>query len=98
MAKCASAYESVLKIICARKGWKVKGSVDAANLLATILNNTGLEQFYKNPLQIVFIIRNEKSIAHGAGTQPREVSEYVANFAINSSASAIQFLVAAAMP
>ncbi len=93
VTKCASAYESVLKVICERKGWKLRGSGNATNLLTTVLNNTGLSQYYKNALQVVFIIRNEESTSHGAGSQPKNVPQHVAKYAISATASAIQLLV-----
>ena len=93
VTKCASAYESVLKVICERKGWKLRGSGNATNLLTTVLNNTGWSQYYKNALQVVFIIRNEESTSHGAGSQPKNVPQHVAKYAISATASAIQLLV-----
>jgi len=88
VAKCASSLESVMKIICIEKGWNKKPtSMDATALLSVILKNTSLEPFYKNPLQIVPIIRNENSIVHGAGPQPRIVTKHVASFVINSTAA-----------
>lgn len=94
VAKCASSLESVMKIICVEKGWNKKSaSKDATALLSVILNNSSLESYYKNPLQIVPIIRNENSIVHGAGPQPRIVTKHVANFVINSTAATILLLV-----
>ena len=94
VAKCASSLESVMKIICVEKGWNNKpASMDATALLSAILNNSNLEPYYKNPLQIVPIIRNENSIVHGAGLQPRIVTKHVANFVINSTAATILLLV-----
>ena len=62
VAKCASSLESVMKIICVEKGWNKKpASMDATALLSVILKNTNLEPYYKNPLQIVPIIRNESN-------------------------------------
>ena len=93
VAKCGSSFESVMKVICKRKGWNYSGEGEATKLLNTILPNTSLDPFYKNLLQLIPIIRNQKSSAHGAGPQPRVVSKHIANFVISSTASAILLLV-----
>ena len=93
VVKCESSFESVMKIICDRKGWTYSGEGEATKLLNTILPKTNLDSFYKKLLQLVPIIRNQKSSAHGGGSQPRVVERHIANFVINSTASAIQLLV-----
>ncbi len=91
VTKCGSALESVMKIICERKGWPTQRN--ASKLLNTVLSNTDLPEFLKQPLNQVAVIRNELGSAHGAGTQPREVSRHLAQYAINVTASAILLLV-----
>ena len=93
VAKCGSSLESVMKVICVRKGWSHPQNADATVLLKTILSPTNLEPFFKSHIQIILIIRNELSSAHGAGTQQRVISKHVANFVINSTASTILLLV-----
>ena len=93
VAKCGSSLESVMKVICKRKGWTFSGDGEAAKLFKTILSQTNLEPFYDKLLQLVPIIRNQKSSAHGGGSQPRVVHKHIANFVINSTASAILLLV-----
>ena len=91
VAKCGSAFESVMKIVCEQKGWTSQR--DAGKLLNTILSKTDLPNFLKQPLLQVATIRNELGSAHGAGTQPRKVSQHLAQYAINSTASAVLLLV-----
>ena len=91
VAKCGSAYESVMKIICKRRGWPMQN--DAAKLLGTIMIQTGLSQFLKQPLLQTAIIRNQLGSAHGAGTEPRTVSKSLAHYTINVTAAAILLLV-----
>ena len=93
VTKCASSLESVMKVICDRKGWSHPGNAEATVLLNTILPKTNLPPFFKNPLQLVSIIRNELSSVHGAGTQTRTIERHMANFVINSTASTILLLV-----
>ena len=93
VVKCGSSFESVMKIICARKVWSYNQTDTAAPLLDVIFSNTNLDSFFKQPLMLVATIRNRLSSAHGAGTQPRIVDRHVANFAINATAAAILLLV-----
>ena len=91
IAKCGSSLESVMKIICSRKGWPPRN--DAGKLLSIIISKTSLPEFFKKPLIQIAIIRNELSSSHGAGNQPRIVSKHVAQYTINVTASAILLLV-----
>lgn len=93
VAKCGSSLESVMKVICDQKRWSHPRNADASVLLKTILSHTNLAPFFKSHIQIIPIIRNELSSAHGAGTQQRVISRHVANFVINSTASTILLLV-----
>ena len=83
-----------MKVICVRKGWSHPQNADATVLLKTILSPTNLEPFFKSHIQIILItLRNELSSAHGAGTKQRDISNQVALFVINSTASTILLLV-----
>ena len=93
VVKCGSSFESVMKIICARRSWPYNQTDTAARLLDVIFPNTNLDSFFKQPLMLVATIRNRLSSAHGAGTQLRTVDQHVANFAINTTAAAILLLV-----
>ena len=96
VTKCGSAFESVLKIICEQKGWPVdRGS---AKLLKTVLRETNLPRFLNQPLNQTATIRNQLGSAHGAGAQPREVSKHLAQYTINSAASAILLLIEETKP
>lgn len=91
LTKCGSAYESVMKVICEQKDWPPQR--DAAKLLDNILSRTNLPRFLRQPLIQAAVIRNELGSAHGAGTEPREVTAHLAQYAINVTASAILLLV-----
>ena len=93
VAKCGSAFESVLKIICEKKRWPYQQTDTAARLLATVLSRTTLDPFFEQPLLLIATIRNRRSTAHGAGVQPKSVSPQVARFALNATATAILLLV-----
>ena len=96
VVKCGSAFESVMKIICKQKDWPVNG--EAAKLLNTVLRKTELPPFLKQPLILIATIRNELGSAHGAGTQPRRVTQHLARYTINLTASAIVLLVEETRP
>lgn len=93
LTKCGSAFESVMKIICDSKGWQYKQTDTASTLLTTIINKSGLESFFEQPLIIIATLRNRLSKSHGAGVAPKEVTQNYARYALNATAAAIVFLV-----
>ena len=93
LSKCGSSFESVMKVICDRKGWPYKQTDTASTLLSTVLPKTSLEPFFKEPLTLVATMRNRLSRSHGAGVQHRTVSKHVGQYAVNATASAILLLV-----
>ena len=93
VVKCGSSLESVMKIICDRKGWPYQQTDPAAKLLSQILPNSTLDTFFEQPIMLIATIRNRLGKAHGAGTQQKAVSRHVASYVINATASAILLLV-----
>jgi hypothetical protein len=93
VAKCGSSFESVLKVLCSKKGWSFSPNDTAAALLKTVLSHTNLEPFFKQPLILIATMRNELSAAHGGGTGVRSVGRHVAQYAITSTAAAIVLLL-----
>lgn len=93
LTKCGSAFESVMKIICDNKKWQYKQTDTASVLLTTIINKSGLESFFEQPLIIIATLRNRLSKSHGAGVSLKEVTHNYARYALNSTAAAIVFLV-----
>ncbi|HEX9665608.1 MAG TPA: hypothetical protein VGA95_03525 [Thermodesulfobacteriota bacterium] len=93
LTKCGSAFESVLKILCDRKGWLYKQTDNVSTLVKIFLDNTQLESYFEQLLMIVPTLRNRLSKSHGAGTVSKKVPQHIAQFAINSTASAILLMV-----
>lgn len=93
LTKCGSAFESVLKVLCARKKWPHSPTDTASPLLKTVIANSGLDSFFEQPLVLVATIRNKLSKSHGAGLMTRDVTEAKAEYAINATAAAILLLV-----
>ncbi len=93
LTKCGSAFESVLKIICARKKWPYSATDTASPLLKTVVANSGLESFFEQPLILIATIRNKLSKSHGAGPSSRQVTKAKAEYAVNATAAAILLVV-----
>ncbi|WP_254513862.1 STM4504/CBY_0614 family protein [Anatilimnocola floriformis] len=96
LTKCCSAFESVMKIICDKKGWPYQQNDTAKPLISTIITNTGLPTFFADPLTLIATLRNRLSKSHGQGTQPKSPDDFIARYAINATASAILLLHEAA--
>ena len=93
LTKCGSAFESVLKVICDRKGWPYKQTDTAKTLITTVISNTTLEPYFESVLTIIATLRNRMSSAHGAGTAVKEPAAHLAQYALNATASAIILIV-----
>ena len=93
LTKCGSSFESVMKVICDRKGWYYKQEDTAGALLRNICPRTALGSSFEQQLLIVPTLRNRYGNAHGKGTQQGDTPKHIAQFAINATASAILLLV-----
>jgi len=93
LTKCGSAFESVMKILCARKGWPYSQTDPASTLVKTVLGNTSLDSYFESTLMIIATLRNRLSKAHGAGTGSRNIPRHLARYALNATASAILLLM-----
>ena len=93
LTKCGSALESVMKVLCNEKGWAYNERDTASALGKIMIDRLGLDGYYEPVLMIVATLRNRLSRSHGAGTIDRSASRPVAEYAVNSTASAILFLV-----
>ena len=96
LTKCCSSLESVMKIICDKKGWQHDPKAKTGPLLKIVLPKLGLPPFFEQPLIVIASMRHTLSPSHGAGTKERRVDEYMARYALNASGSAIVLLVEAA--
>ncbi|WP_280326611.1 abortive infection family protein [Pseudomonas sp. BN102] len=92
VTKCNSSYESVMKVICGQKGFGYSQGDTTSKLLKIVMEKTGLEAFWEQPLLIIGTLRNRISTSHGAGEVEKVVPEHVAKAVINLTASAIVFL------
>ena len=95
LTKCCSSFESVMKIICDEKKWNYSQNDTAAKLIPNVVSNSGLDKFFEQPLLLIATMRNRLSTAHGGGTQSKNVEAHTAQFAVNTTGSAILMLVSA---
>lgn len=73
---CSSAFESVLKTICGKKGWKYDADKVTCDVLVDVCRKNGLfPPFYVELFKRVGTIRNKLGGAHGRGPTPLHVSE-----------------------
>ncbi len=89
LTKCASAFESVLKVVCDRKKWSYQHTDTASTLVRTILAKTTLGAYFEPLFLIVPTLRNKLGSAHGAGTATKLPPRHIALYALNATASAI---------
>lgn len=93
ITKAGSAYESVMKVILAKKGWTHDPTKAASHLVKAIVDNAPLDGGYNQVLLSVANIRNLASSAHGGGTTPRVAEEHHCQLTLNLAASAMLYLV-----
>ncbi|HCH1010210.1 TPA: hypothetical protein NKP47_001899 [Vibrio parahaemolyticus] len=89
VTKCCSAFESVMKVECKIRGIRLKGTETAGPLVSKLIEDTGLPTFFDQPMMLIATIRNKLGIAHGSGVEEKQVSENIALYSINATASAM---------
>ena len=98
---CLKSFESVMKVICDKRGWNRDENATAKRLLEIIFENGLIPEFMQSHFSGlratleagVPTVRNRLG-GHGQGEQPKKVPEYVASYALHLTASNIVFLVA----
>jgi hypothetical protein len=102
VADALKAFESTMKTICAKKGWKVQPTAQAKDLVAVMVERelipsyllshfTGLRSTLESGVPTV---RNRTS-SHGQGEEEHPVPEYIAAYAIHLTATNLLLLVRA---
>ena len=99
LTNCLKALESTLQKIIELRKWKMPSAPKFADLFAEVRNKglfpSSLSNHFgelKQFLQAVAVIRNEEG-AHGSGSMPNEVPEYLVAYQIHLTGSAIVFLI-----
>ena len=93
ITKCGSSLESVMKVICHQQGWPYNQNDTAGTLLRSIIPRTSLDSSFEQQLLVVPTVRNRYGNAHGKGASQQATPKHLAQFSINSTASAILLLV-----
>lgn len=96
------SFESTLKAICAKRGWKTQPTDTAKALINTCLSEGLLPSFLESQMGAVRsllesgvpTVRNKLG-GHGQGTESIAVPEYFARYALNLTASSILLMAEA---
>ena len=99
LSNCLKAFESVMKSICNKRGWTVDKKATATPLIKACLDNGLIPSFWEQHYHSLRSLlesgvpagRNNMS-AHGTGTNPRIVPDYLAAYMLHMTAAAIVFL------
>ncbi len=84
LAKCGSAFESVLKVLGRRNEWPFHERDTAAPLLKVVVSNSTLDPFFEQPLMLIAAMRNRLSSSHGGGTTVRHTTNPSARLGFSS--------------
>jgi hypothetical protein len=103
LIECCKAFESTMKIICANRSWSVDKNATASALVKACLDRGLVPEFWqghisglKNILESAIPTPRNKLGGHGAGSaQGHDVSDELAGYVLNMTASTISFLAKA---
>lgn len=100
LTEANKSFETMLKVICEKKGWIYDKNGTASKLISTVIDNGLLPKFYSQQLNDVMksgipTVRN-KDGAHGQGAEKREVPQYVAEYVLHLTATTLLMLGKAA--
>jgi hypothetical protein len=99
LSECLKAFESVMKVICDRRGWRYESKVTSSGLLKILFDKQLLPDYLtqhftalRSTLESgVPTIRNKLG-GHGQGADVVEVPAYVVGYAIHLTAACVIFL------
>lgn len=102
IVEAEKAFESTLKIICDRCGWSYPKGATAQTLINTVLTNGLIDDSLRTYLAGIRTtleaglptVRNKMS-AHGQGSQPVRVPDYIVAYALHAASASIVLLIQA---
>lgn len=102
LADCLKAFESVMKVVCDRRGWKYSFSATAKDLIKVVFEGGLLPDYLTSEFNAlrsllesgVPTVRN-KVASHGRGSEVRTVPDYLAAYALHLTAANVLLLTAA---
>lgn len=97
---CLKAFESTMKIICNKNGWKYKETDTSKSLINILLSNNFLNNYHESHLSAIRqllegnvpMIRNKHS-GHGSGIKTINIPDFLATYMLYVSGATIRFLV-----
>jgi hypothetical protein len=100
VAEALKSFESTMKVICAKKGWKHPENATATPLINTLFENglippeleshfTGLRSSMQSGLPTL----SNKTSRHGQGLKPIDIENYLVEYALHLCAANIVFLI-----
>ena len=102
LSECLKAFESVMKAICAKRGWTYGNNATAKPLIQACFDNGLIPSFWqshysslRNLLECSVPTGRNKLSGHGQGTTPVSVPDHLVAYMLHMTASAIVFLAEA---
>jgi hypothetical protein len=100
---CAlKSFESVMKVICTKRGWMFNPMDPASKLIKALFDNKLLPDYLQNEitglrttLESGIVTLRNKQGGHGAGAVQRDVPEYAVSYGLHLTASSILFITEA---
>jgi len=99
LAECLKALESVMKVICAKRGWTHDPNATSSALVKVIFDQGLVPQFWsqhfsalRSTLEAGVPTARNRLGGHGQGTQVIDVPQHLVAYAVHLTASAILFL------
>lgn len=97
---CLKAFESTLKVICDKRGWKRNANATASTLIQICFDNGLIPSFWQQEfgslrslLESGIPTGRNKLSGHGQGTKPTSVPSYYVSYMLHMTASTLVFLV-----
>lgn len=102
MNECLKAFESTMRIICEKQHWSYPSSPTASKLIDICIGNGLIPEYWSShfsSLQCMLkssvpMLRNKES-GHGAGSQPKNIPDYLVSYMLGMTAATIVFLISA---
>lgn len=99
LAECLKAFESVMKIICQKRGWAHDANATSKGLLDVLFVNELIPKFWqqhftslRSSLESGIPTARNRLGGHGQGSSVTEVPPAIVSYVLHMTASAIVFL------
>ena len=103
IGEALKAFESTMKVICDKKGWRHKKGDTAAKLIDVCLKKGLVENFWQSHFSTLRCMLESRiptarnnTAGHGQGSQVRDAPEHLAGYVLQMTASTIVFLIRSA--